>query len=182
MEHSRTERSALRTSWKTLSPEAVADLAFFDSYTTAEFERLKLGVIPKEMEDKWFICFEDSWLYFHRSWTGSAIFGVQFRSSEGGASVMTSWVSRYIQDTRGAGTEYERALLRFLIDALLLGKHATFPVPDDLIADVHARLYQHHVVGRAYPEVPFPANRPDTGTIRTHSWWTHFSKWLRWLC
>jgi hypothetical protein len=179
MEHSQPEQSALRTSWETLSPEAIADLAFFDSYTTAEFERPKLGLIPEEMEDKCFIFFEDSWLYFHRSWTGSAMFGVQFQSSEGGASVISSWVSRYIRDARGPGTDYERALLRFLIDALLLGKHADFPVPDDLPADAPAGVYQHHVVGRAYPEVPFPASAPDVATIRTQSWWTHFFKWFR---
>ena len=43
-----------------------------------EMERLKLGNIPKEMEDKWFWYFEDGKLYAHRSWTGFCIYILSF--------------------------------------------------------------------------------------------------------
>lgn len=43
-----------------------------------EMERLKLGNIPKEMEDKWFWYFEDGKLYAHRSWTGYCIYILSF--------------------------------------------------------------------------------------------------------
>lgn len=39
-----------------------------------EFHCLKIGLKPKDMDDKWFIYFENNQLYFHRSWTGSCIF------------------------------------------------------------------------------------------------------------
>ncbi|MGY3777431.1 hypothetical protein [Isobaculum melis] len=42
--------------------------------TEEEFHCLKLGVKPKDMDDRWFIYFENNQLYFHRSWTGSCIF------------------------------------------------------------------------------------------------------------
>lgn len=176
MELSRPERTAKRRSWKTLAPGTVADLGFSDSYTTAEFERLKLGLIPEQMEDKWFIFFEDPWLYFHRSWTGLAVFGVQLGPSEEGVAVMNSWVSREIRDGRGPGTEYERALLRFLIDALLLGENTPFPIPDNLAANLPPGVHQFHMVGRAYPEVAFPASQSDD---LIQSWWTRASRWMR---
>lgn len=47
---------ATRQSWKVLPlPEIRADLGFAESYTTADFELIKRGLIPDEMEDKWFI-------------------------------------------------------------------------------------------------------------------------------
>jgi hypothetical protein len=59
-------------------PESRADLSFAESYTAGEFERIKRGVIPREMEDKWFVFYEEPWLYFHRSWTGACIYAVRF--------------------------------------------------------------------------------------------------------
>jgi len=43
-------------------------------FSEGQYEILKKGLIPEEMEDKWFIYFENNWLYFHRSWTGYGIF------------------------------------------------------------------------------------------------------------
>ena len=35
-----------------------------------EYARIRYGLFPEEMEDKWFVYFEDGKLRFHRSWTG----------------------------------------------------------------------------------------------------------------
>ena len=43
-----------------------------------EMEKLKLGNIPQEMEDKWFWYFENGKLYAHRSWTGFCIYILSF--------------------------------------------------------------------------------------------------------
>ena len=64
---------ATRTSWKTLPlPEARVAVDFTASCTKEEFQRIRRGLIPREMEDKWFIFYEEPWLYLHRSWTGAA--------------------------------------------------------------------------------------------------------------
>jgi len=47
-------------------------------FTDAEITRLKKGHCPVEMEDRWFYYFEDGKVYFHRSWTGSCIYIVDF--------------------------------------------------------------------------------------------------------
>jgi hypothetical protein len=115
-------RIATRNSWgKVLPlPEIRAELGFAESYSEADFERIKRGLIPSAMEDKWFVFFEEPWLYFHRSWTGIGIYGVAFQSSIEGAAVAASWVNRDAQQYRETRADHDRAALRSLIDALLL--------------------------------------------------------------
>ena len=160
---------ASRTSWKTLPPPQQREaLGFAAAFNDAETELLVLGLVPKDMEDKWFIYFEgpayrqqaspgpangQGWLLFHRSWTGACIYGVHLERSPGGARVVDSWVSRDPAQYKGTDVEYDRKLLRFLIDALLLRLPAVFPMPAG-VESAPAGVYQHSVVGRAYPESP----------------------------
>ncbi|MEI9895594.1 MAG: hypothetical protein WDN28_17315 [Chthoniobacter sp.] len=153
------EENAKRENWKTLPlPEIRVDLGFTDAYTGGEFGRMRKGVIPREMEDKWFVFYEEPWLYFHRSWTGACIYGVRFQESENRVSTIESWVNRDTNQYKETRTDYDRALLKFLIDAFLLGEHATFPVPSNVPAQAPAGAYQHHLVGRGYPEAKFSAS------------------------
>jgi hypothetical protein len=147
------------TSWKHLPPPSRReDLAFRAEFTHAEAERVMQGLVPERMEDKWFIYFEDGWLRFHRSWTGAFIYALRLEESSAGARVAESWVNRDPDQYRGSDTEYDRRLVRFLIDAFLLGKAVSFPLPAG--ADTLPEgLTQHSLVGRGYPESPY-ARRP----------------------
>jgi len=123
MPASSPNKTATRESWKVLPlPATRADLGFAESYTSDEFERMKRGIIPQEMEDKWFVFYEEPWLYFHRSWTGACIYALRFRSSDSGVSAVESWVSRHTEHYKETQTDYDRELLKFLIGALLLGR------------------------------------------------------------
>ena len=150
---------ASRTSWKTLSPPQQRESLGFEAvFDDAGTELLVLGLVPREVEDKWFIYFEgpayrQGWLFLHRSWTGACIYGVQLERSPGGARVVDSWVSRDLTQYKGTDLDYDRKLLRFLIDALLLRRPAVFPLPAGIEA-APPGVYQHTVVGRAYPESP----------------------------
>ena len=44
------------------------------TFTREEFEKIQLGHFPKDMDDKWFLFFEDDWLFFHRSWSGVCVY------------------------------------------------------------------------------------------------------------
>lgn len=167
--------AATRDSWnRNPLPEARTSLGFEASYTAEEFDRIKQGLIPQVMEDKWFVFHEESWLYFHRSWTGICIYGVRFQADAAGATVVESWVSGDSSAYHASPVDYERALLTFLIDALLLGKHAAFPLPSDDEGSALPGLYQHHVVGRAYPEQAFRAE-----LSAAPSFWERFRQWMR---
>jgi hypothetical protein len=43
-------------------------------FSQEQYNLLKKGLKPKQMEDKWYIYFQDEWLFFHRSWTGYGIY------------------------------------------------------------------------------------------------------------
>ena len=166
--------TARRDSWKTLPlPEVRAPLGFEESYTSEEFERIKRGLIPQEMEDKWFVFYEGAWLYLHRSWTGACIYGLRFEPADEGASTVESWVSRDTNHYRETRIDYDRAMLKFLIDAFLLGKRVAFPVPSDVPASVPAGVCQHHLVGRAYPETAYRTDQP-----RARSFWERIRRWF----
>jgi len=166
---------ATRESWKILLlPEIRADLGFTESYTAEDFERIQRGFIPQEMEDKWFVFYEEPWLYLHRSWTGNCIYGVRFQVSNSEVVAVESWVSRDAEHDKETRIEYDRALLTFLIDTLLLGKPTPFPVPSDLPAHAPSGLYQHAVVGLAAPETKHLASERRTPSLG--EW---FRRWFR---
>lgn len=147
------------TSWKTLPrPEQREALEFDALFDDTETGALVQGLIPREMEDKWFICFHGGWLLFHRSWTGACIYGLRLERSARGAQVAESWVNRNPAQHKGTDAQYDRKLVRFLIDALLLNRPALFPLPAG-VAEAPG-VFQHSVVGRAFPESP-PAPSPS---------------------
>jgi hypothetical protein len=70
---------ARREDWKTEPlPDQHVTLLVEKTYTAQEMSLIRLGVIPEEMEDKWFIFYEDDTLHCHRSWTGNCIYQAQF--------------------------------------------------------------------------------------------------------
>lgn len=73
-------KPALRSSWKNIQILGANKIVvpYKRTFTVKEFERIKLGVIPMAMEDKWFAYFEGDCLFWHRSWTGHGVFEVYF--------------------------------------------------------------------------------------------------------
>ena len=72
------KKLATKDSWKTLPPRGEFEIVdYSDSFTQNELEALKHGLIPRDMEDKWFIYYDSDILHFHRSWTGDLIFTVR---------------------------------------------------------------------------------------------------------
>ena len=147
-----TER-ATKSSWKTLdAPQQCEPLGYEYVFADADADRLQLGLIPQEMEDKWFVYFENGWLYLHRSWTGSLIYWLRLDGCPAGVRVVESWVNRNSDQYRETDAEYDRKMLDFLLRRLLLGHDIDFPVRSADNSTNMPGVYQHHVVGRAYPE------------------------------
>jgi len=81
---------------------------------------LKLGFLPQDMQDKWFIYFEKDVLHFHRSWTGYCIYQVSF-TQEGDALRMTqALVNRDPEQYQETSAERDRQNISQVIDAFLL--------------------------------------------------------------
>jgi len=142
--------AATRASWQIKPPPATrVALAYTRSFTAAEHARLLLGLVPAQMEDKWFIYFEDAWLHLHRSWTGACIYGVRLEPEGEGSRVAEAWASRSTEEYTRTDAAYDARLLSFLVDRLLLRLDVAFPVPDAIEGGDRASLYRHHVVGHA---------------------------------
>jgi hypothetical protein len=141
------------SSWKHLPPPSERESLGFEAlFSDAEAEQMMIGLVPREMEDKWFIYHEDSWLRFHRSWTGICIYALRLEPSPSGIRVLDSWVNRDPEQYKASDIAYDRKLVRFLIDAFLLKKpDAVFPMPAGA-AGAPSGVVQHNLVGRGYPE------------------------------
>lgn len=164
---SQTREAANRDSRRTVPmPESRKGIRFQRQFTQEEFDLMSLGLIPQEMEDKWFIFAEDGQLFFHRSWTGHCIYQLRLEKRAHGYSAAEAWVNRDENQYQSTDDEGDIATLSFLIDNLLLGKCTPFPTPSTLPSNVPPGLYQHSVAGTAYPEVAAPSKLPLLGRLR----------------
>lgn len=89
-----TEKTATSETWKHISIDKPKKINVDLFFTYEQFEKIKRGLIPKEMEDKWFIYFDKGWLYFHRSWTGFGIYKAQIREASNGYRINEFWAER----------------------------------------------------------------------------------------
>ncbi|HEY8039800.1 MAG TPA: hypothetical protein VIF15_08415 [Polyangiaceae bacterium] len=144
---------ATRASWKNRPmPEARARIPYSRQFDAAEHGRVVQGLVPAQMEDKWFIFFEDGALYFHRSWTGTCIYALHLRAEggEGGGSVVDeAWANRAPEEYTRTDDAYDAQLLGFLVERLLLGQKAAFPTPEAIPRGEKETVFRHHVVGHA---------------------------------
>jgi hypothetical protein len=117
-----SHKRATRNSWEiTPMPELRAKIPVLRSFSVAEYQRLSTGLVPEGTEDKWFIFFEDHWLYFHRSRTGYCIYQLRLEPVIDKYHVTEAWVNCDPEQHKSKNDKLEVDLLNFLIDKLLLG-------------------------------------------------------------
>ena len=73
-------------SWKREPFEDGVPVHYVRTFTPKEYARLREGLIPRAMEDKWFVYYDQPYLYFHRSWTGRPCFRLLLPEKDGGAA------------------------------------------------------------------------------------------------
>jgi hypothetical protein len=105
-----------RTSWKTLpAPHKRERLDVREIFSDAAADRMRDGHLPVDMDDRWFIFFEDGWLNFHRSWTGAHIFALKLDGCPAGIRVLEGWASREPEQYRSQDIEHDRKVVVRLI-------------------------------------------------------------------
>jgi len=115
-------------------PSRRARIALDRTFTPCEMEQIRMGVVPDQMEDKWFVYYEDDILYFHRSWTGYCIYMVYFEPEEEGCRMVRGEVNRELETPRVSEDE-EAAMISFLIDVLLLDEVPQYPADEEPSSD-----------------------------------------------
>jgi len=139
---------ASKESWKNSPmPDKNAELPFVREFSIQELEAIKIGIIPQEMEDKWFIYFNDNIIHFHRSWTGMKVFEVHLNcSANDHATISKCIVNRDSTEYSAVNENADIDLLNYLIDRLLLSHNVDFPESNS-INQFGVDLSKHHVVG-----------------------------------
>lgn len=128
-------------------PASRQELPITCTYRAEDYARVQKGLIPQEMEDKWFIYCENDTLHIHRSWTGYQMYRIEFVVGEGGeATIKQCFVNRDQAQYQSVDDGYDAQLVCFLIDRLLLGRAVPFPVPGTVAKDEHP-VYLHHIIG-----------------------------------
>lgn len=121
-------RPARKTDWQTKDPPStVCTIPLNRTFPPQEMERIRMGLVPEQMEDKWFIYWQDDTLFFHRSWTGICAFVVRFVAEGDAHRMIEADVNRGPIQHGEPSDVRDAMMISYLIDVLLLERQATFP-------------------------------------------------------
>jgi hypothetical protein len=141
-------KAVIKTDWKTNSlPIKKITIQLNKTFTSEEIDIIQKGLIPQEMEDKWFIYWEDDTLFFHRSWTGNCMYIVHFLFEKDSYIVISADVNRDPDQYSETDNNRDIEMIFYLIDILLLRKETT--LPGNIPADDKDPLREWSQVGRA---------------------------------
>lgn len=108
--------------WDSLTkpmPQARTEIDFLCSFSLAEVETLKRGLIPQQMEDKWFGILRHDALDFYRSWTGHHIYHLSVEKRADGLDawplVVNSDPAQYIRHSDLYEMDTIRMLIRWML-------------------------------------------------------------------
>jgi O-acetyl-ADP-ribose deacetylase (regulator of RNase III) len=90
------------------------------TFAADEYRHLQAGFRPREMEDKWFIFFEENWLNFHRSWTGYCIFRLYIQPVGETYQIIEAWATRDPGQYTNTNPDFDIQTIIQLIDLFLL--------------------------------------------------------------
>jgi len=141
-------RIAQPTDWQTTALPADRTTIRLDRlFSPEQMKRIRLGLVPEEMEDKWFIYWQDDTLFFHRSWTGFCIYVVHFQRQGDTFRMIQAEANRGPQPYGETSDAKDAAMISYLIDVLLLRQDASFPSEEP--SDSKKALMEWSWVGRA---------------------------------
>ena len=141
-------KRAKRTDWKIKPlPSRRISLSLGRCFEPHEMEDIRHGLVPEQMEDKWFLFWEDDTLFFHRSWTGFCVYVVHFVCDEDSCLMASPEVNRDPAQYTGVSDERDAKQISYLVDLLLLHRETVFP--NDAATPGDGVLENWSLVGRA---------------------------------
>ena len=144
----RQSKVARPTDWKTVPlPPKRSTIRLGRTFSLKEMERIGRGLIPEQMEDKWFIYWQDDTLFFHRSWTGFCIYAVRLASEGDDYKIVEANVNRDPEQYQETSDDRDADMISYLVDVLLLHQDAVFPVNEP--SSENSALMNWSQVGRA---------------------------------
>jgi len=95
------------------------------TFSPEEMEIIYKGVLPEEMEDRWFVYWQNSCLFFHRSWTGFCVFIVRFIEENNCYKMVDAEVNRDRKQYNNIDDERDKKYISSLIDDILAHRMTT---------------------------------------------------------
>ena len=121
-------KAAKPSDWKTeVLPSKRTTIRLDRTFSLQEMKRICRGLVPEQMEDKWFIYWKDDTLFLHRSWTGFCIYVVRFFAESDRYRMIEAHVNRDPEQYNETSDERDAEMISYLVDALLLHQEAVFP-------------------------------------------------------
>lgn len=141
-------KTAKRSDWQTKPlPPKRSTISLARHFSAHDIERMRYGLVPEQMEDKWFVYWQSDTLFFHRSWTGYCIYIVRFALENGSYRMVEADVNRDPEQYGETNDDRDAKMISYLIDVLLLKQNADFP--SDEQNTEKRTLQQWSQVGRA---------------------------------
>ena len=143
-------------------PEERITVGLDRPFSAEEMASIRLGSIPQQMEDKWFLYFKDDQLFFLRSWTGYCVYVAHFQPAEDGALLVSAEINRDPEQYTETDDALDAQMVLYLIDSLLLGRMGDVPGDPDNPLKLWSSLGRLMLGQR-----PGEATRPDPpGIVR----------------
>ena len=143
-------KRATKDDWKTKPlSDRHTTLKLNRVFTPEEMHLITMGYIPEEMENKWFIFWEDGSLYFHRSWTGICMYVVHFKKNGDTYEMYEADINRDPEEYKKEEGEEIIDSINFLIDRLLLHRNVKLPKDN---SDIQTTLENWSLYGSAMLE------------------------------
>lgn len=121
-------KNAKASDWKTEPlPDKHTVVRFSLSYAGKDRQKILKGIIPGQMEDKWFLFYDQGVLSFHRSWTGYCIYRVHADDNGCELNFTHAEVNRDPEQYSETDDDADRKMIPYLINTLLLRRPAQFP-------------------------------------------------------
>jgi hypothetical protein len=99
--------------------------------TESQYAKIRFGLLPMQMEDKWFAYFGDGCIHFYRSWTGAKIYEAAIQKVEDCYVISALVVERDAELYSNTDDNEDVRSFYFLIGRGLLGLNVDPPVDTD---------------------------------------------------
>ena len=127
---------ALKSDWKTREFSKPHSIKTDFRFGEKEYARIRLGLRPEEMEDKWFAYCDSGRIHFHRSWTGNKVYEAEISRANHEYTISEVIVERDVEIYSNEDDNGEIRLFRFLVGRGLLGLNMPHPLDSDKEDDI----------------------------------------------
>ena len=154
----KTDKSKLRKVTKHKFPECIplsdqrAKINFPHQYSIEEFQRMRYGLAPASMDEKWIVLAEGLTLRMYRSWPpNKCIYEIHLEKSNDIYQVKEVWIDKSFLDESWNSPGYSAELLHYIVQRMLLGHALPFPFPNSINGAMEKRMFRHGMVGSSLP-------------------------------